>query len=235
MNKEAILNSKRLITLISCLTGIALTFSGLSIFSLFELNKWIGVSIGTGVFVVCAIIAITVRKKAYIAVILLNSVTMGIAISSLYAHFNFFPPVWQTALVAVGTDALFCIFCLLSKTPLFKNHCVICCTVFLLTILTAEIVCAVLVSPYVFGFALFIFLTLAAHNIVLTAKIKTFDDLIKNLAICSFTVLILAIIVVIIVLSQGDGADGVGDLLSGASPSKSTKQKRDPYNFEMLK
>lgn len=235
MDKRAVLNSKRLIVFISCVVSVVLAFTGLAIFSLFDINQWVGVGIGGGVIIVCAVLAIAVKKAAYIPVIIVNALAFGIAISSMYTHFGYFPPAWQTALVTVGTILLFGVFCLLSKTPLFKNHCVICTAVYLICVLAAEILLTIFVSAYLFGFALFLYLTLASHVIVLTVKVKDFDDLVANLAACSFTVLIIAVIVVIIVITQGDGADGVGDFLSGAAPSKSKTKKRDPFNFELLK
>lgn len=232
---KGVLNNKRLATLLSCLINVILTFSGFAVFSLFDLNKWTGVGIGGGILIVCAIIAIIVKKKSYLFVTLINAVAVGIAISSLYTHFNFSPPVWQTALVAIGTAIIFCVFLLLTKTPLFKRHYVICGIVFLTLVLTAEILCMVFVSPYVFGFALFLFMTLAGHVLSLSSSANNFDELIKNLTICSFTVLILAVIIVILIISQGDGADGLGDFLSGASPTRAKRRKLDPYNFELLK
>lgn len=237
MDTKTFLNNKRLTVFIFCVISIALTFAALAVFSLFKINKFVGVGVGTGIIVICAVIALTIKKPSYVPVIIANSLAVGIAISSMYTHFGFFPPVWQLALVALGTAALFGVFCLFSKTPLFEKHHIVCGIVFLLTVLTAEILLTIFVSPYVFGFALFLFMTLAAHVLTLSARAKDYNMLIRNLTVCSFTVLLLAVLIVIAIITEGDGAEAVAELFTasdGKSKPNKTKQFA-PYDFELLK
>ncbi|MGN1061357.1 MAG: hypothetical protein ACI4QN_06450 [Candidatus Coproplasma sp.] len=236
MDTKTLLNNKRLIVFSFCVISVALTFIGLAIFSLFTLNKFVGVGTGTGIVVICGVIALTVKKTSYMPVIIANALAVGIAISSMYTHLGFFPPVWQLALIAFGTAALFGIFCLFTKTPLFEKHHIVCGIVYLLIVLTAEILLTVFVSPYVFAFALFLFMTLAAHVLTLSARAKDLNMLIHNLTVCSFTVLLLAVLIVIAIITEGDGAEAVAELFTASDGSKTNKTKPfDPYNFELLK
>lgn len=244
MNMKTILNSKRLTVLNSkrltvylfCIISVALTFAGLILFSLFKNNKFVGVGFGGGIIIICGVIALTVKKPSYIPVFIANSLAVGIAISSMYSHFEFFPPAWQLALVALGTITLFGIFCLLTKIPFFAKHHIICGILFLLLVLTAEILLTVFVSPYVFGFSLFLFMTLSSHVLCLSAKATNMDILIRNLTICSFTVLLLAIIIVVLIITEGDGAEIAEAFFPDTPSSKGRKgSKVNPYNFETLK
>ncbi|MGN0804816.1 MAG: hypothetical protein ACI4MS_05490 [Candidatus Coproplasma sp.] len=235
MNRNAIINNKRLTVLLFCLISITLTFTGLAIFSLFKLNKYVGVSVGGGAIIICAVIALTFKKPSFITVIFANSLAVGIAISSMYSHFKFTPPLWQLALVAWGTVILFGIFCLLTKTALFAKHHIVCGILFLLIVLTAEILLTVFVSSYVFSFALFLFMSLASHVLCISAKAKDRNMLIRNLTLCSFTVLLLAIVIVVIIITEGDGAELAEAFFPDTPSSKSkTGSKFNPYNFETL-
>ncbi|MGN0805762.1 MAG: hypothetical protein ACI4MC_01880 [Candidatus Coproplasma sp.] len=230
---KTVLNNKRLTVFIFCVISVTLTFASLTVFSLFEASKYIGLSIGIGIIVISAVIALTLKKSAYIPVIIANSTAVGIAISSLYNHFEFFPPVWQSALVALGTLMLFGIFCLLTKTPSFAKHHIVCGIIYLLIVLTAEILLTVFVSPYVFGFALFLFMTLASHLLTLSARAKDSDMLIRNLTVCSFTVLLLALIIVFVIITEGDGAELAEAFVPDNSSAKRKKTYQiNPYIFD---
>lgn len=222
-------SNKRVITLFLCIAQTALTFIGLTAFGYFNFNKWVGVGVGGGIMLLCLIIALILKKKAYLPVMLFNSLAVGIAISSLYTHLGSFPPTPHTALAAAGNALLFGLYCILSRTKLLKSHPIICGLVFLALVLGLEITGAVLISPKVFGFALFLFLNLASHVIALSSVAENPDDLIKKLAVASFAVLALTIFIVIVIISEGDGLDGLGDaLVPDAAPSK---KKKDPFSF----
>ncbi len=224
-------SNKRVLTLFLCIIQTALTFIGLTVFGYFRLNKWVGVGVGGGIMLLCLIIALTVKKKAYLPVILFNSLAVGIAISSLYTYLGNFPPSLHTALAAAGNALLFGLYCILSRTKLLKRHPIICGIVFLCLVLGLEITGAVLISPKVFGFALFLFLNLASHVIALSSVAENPDDLIKKLAVGSFAVLALTIFIVIVIISEGDGLDGLGDAFDAPSISSSSKKKKDPFAF----
>ncbi len=222
--------NKRLITLLSNFISVILTFAGFTVFSLFNVSQWVGVGVGGGIFVVSAVIALAVRKSSYMPVSLVNSLALGITISSLYVYLGYFPPVWQTALVTVGTAGLFGAFCLLTKTAFFETHPIIGGIGFLLVVAVFEILGAIFISPYVFGYALFLFMTLAGYVLVLSCKANDVYGLIKNIAIASFTVLILAVIIVLVILTEGDGAD-IADLFVPDTVTPGKKRKHSPYNF----
>ncbi|MGN0812054.1 MAG: hypothetical protein ACI4MQ_00900 [Candidatus Coproplasma sp.] len=227
MDMKSVLKNKRLTVFLFCVISVTLTFAGLAIFSLFKANKFVGVGVGVGIIIICAVIALIVKKSSYIPVIFANSTAVGIAISSMYSHFNLFPPVWQLALVALGTLMLFGIFCLFSKTPFFANNYILSGIAFLVLVLAAEILLTVFVSPYVFGFALFLFMTLASHVLTLSSRAKDFNILIRNLTICSFTVLLLALIIVLVIITEGDGAE----LAEAFVPDNSSAKRKNRHQF----
>lgn len=230
MEKVGIRENKRLLTLLLCCISTILTFIGLTIFSLVEVSQWVGVGVGGGIFVITGVIALTVRKSSYIVVTMVNSLALGITISSLYTYLGYFPPVWQTGLVTLGTAGLFGVFCLLTKTVFFETHPVLGGICFLSVIAILEILGAVFISPYVFGYALFLFMTLTGYVLALSCRTNDVYELFKNMAVASFTVLILAVLIVLAVLTEGDGAD-LAQLFVPDAAAPGKKKKISPYKF----
>lgn len=98
-----------------------------------------------------------------------------------------------------------------------------------------EILGAIFVSYYVFGYALFLFLALAGYVLVLSVKAEDVHGLIKHIAIISFTVLIFAMFIVIVIVTLGDGADPeiVEIFMDGSATRK--KANTNPYTFNPIK
>ncbi len=235
MEKTALKENKRLLSFISCGISFAATFAALSVFGLFSLNKWTGLSVGAGIFIVSAVIALTVRGKSYVPVAIANSIAFGITVSSLYVYLGQFPSVWQTAAVTACSLILFGAFCLLTKTAFFEAHPVLGGIFFLSVVAVFEILGAIFISPYVFGYALFLFMTLAGYVLVLSVKAEDANGLIKHITIISFTVLIFAMYIVLIILTQGDIADpGIAEVFTGGSATRK-KTHIDPYSFNAFK
>lgn len=235
MDKTALKENKRLLSFISCGISLAATFAALSVFGLFNLSKWTGLCVGGGIFIVSAVIALTVRRKSYVPVAIANSLAFGITVSSLYVYLGQFPSVWQTATVTACTVILFGAFCLLTKTAFFERHPVVGGVCFLAVIAVIEILGAIFVSYYVFGYALFLFLALAGYVLVLSVKAKDADGLIKHIAIISFTVLIFAMFIVLVIVTQGDVADpGIAEVITERGATRK-KTNTDPYAFNAFK
>lgn len=221
-----------------CLTSLGLLsltlllgFISLHIMQLFTISKWVGVSIASGIFVVLLILTIIFlgrkkRKKCkkrnfipYI-VIPINGLANGIAASSLFVYLDEFPKLWHTALLFFALCLLFYIYCVLGKLSFFQNHYVICIGVYTLILIAVGVICFVLVGEAIFALTLLCLIPFFAFLLLLVSQSRNFSELIKFGAYCSFAVLALVIFAVIIVLSQGEVLEGMGNGIDGGLGSR---------------
>lgn len=211
----------------------AISFIVLHIMSLFELNKWVGViSACCVLFLAIMLVLLFSYLAAKICIIALNAISCGLAASSMFTALGTFPPVWQTALLWAGLCALFTIYLLLCNLSFFRLHPFICIALFALLLLGGFITGAVF-DVTILKLALLFWIVFVVFLASCARKADGMTTHFKNLAICSFVMAIVVIIAVIIVLSQGDGLDGIADgfdIPTGTSKNK----KRNPYNFTTL-
>lgn len=207
-------------------TTLLLLFLSLHFMSLFSVSKWIGVSIGGGLFIISLIAEILLRKYKFIYFISIgiNAIASGIAMSSLFVFLNCYPLVWHTALLFVSLCALFCIYCLCTHLPFFEHYRLLCIIVFtILPILSITwIVCTYHDSIWKLTMLSLIPFFAFLISIFLPAKDR-FEHL-KNISYCSFFALVFVILVVILILSEGDAIDG----LDGGSIDFPSRKKKHP-------
>lgn len=210
---------------------IIISFAALHLMEWLDWNKWIGVSVGGGAFIVLLILTLWLRKKFFLHpyVFAANGFACGMAASSLFTHIGAFPPLWQTALLAVGLSAAFGLFCLFTLTPLFKKHYVICALLFFALLITAEILGAVYGPNEIFYLALLYLTSFIGFAVSLAMESETVKRQFKNVTYCSFAVLLIVVIVVLLILSGGDGLDGLDgfDISFGGGGSKKPKSNAD--------
>lgn len=211
----------------------AISFITLYIMSLFELNKWVGViSACCVLFVAMILVLLFSYLAAKLCIIALNAISCGLAASSMFTALGAYPPVWQTALLWVCLCALFIIYLLLCNFSFFRLHPFICIALFSLLLLGGFITGAVF-DISILKLALLFWIVFVMFLATCAKKADGMAQHFKNLAICSFVMAIVIIIAVIIVVSQGDGLDGIADGFDIPSVDPKNK-KRNPYNFTTL-
>ena len=226
------INRKCLATVGLLSLTLLLGFISLYIMGLFTVSKWIGVSVAAGIFIVMAILTIIFRKRKFISYIVIpvNGLANGIAVSSLFVYLDKFPEIWHTSLLFVALCFLFYIYCILTRFSFFQNHFVICICLYTLILLAVGITCLVVVGNTIFALALLCLIPFFAFLLLLVSKSRNFFELLKSGVYSSFAVLALIILVVILVLSQGEALDGLGDGLD-ASFGGSVKNTNNPYDY----
>ena len=228
------LNKKCLATFGILSLTLFLGFSSLHLMQLFSVSKWIGVSIASGIFVVMLVLAIIFRKCKFISciVIPMNGLANGIAASSLFVYLDKFPEIWHTALLFVALCILFYLYCILTKISFFQKHFVICIGIYMLILIAIGVTCLILVDKTVFALALLCLIPFFAFLILLVAQARDFFELMKVGIYCSFSVLALIIVVVLIVISEGNALDGIGDGIGdGITGGVSRGKTRNPYDY----
>lgn len=225
------MNKKTLMSFIAFAGTFAVGLAALHIMLLFDINKWVGVSVGIALLIV-ALVMFCISKKSpawCFAAVVINALGDGIAASSLFVHIGVTPAVWKSAVCFAIMCAAFIIYCLLTNIRVISEHPVIF-TISYVTILLAVLI-TVTVTYVAFRptcyIALLFFVIFIAY--LISTAIDAYDEAeqFKTLAYCSFTALAIIIIVVLIVLSEGDFAPDFGGGGGGTG-----KKKRNHYKLK---
>lgn len=231
------MNKKSLLSL--CLFGASmlLSFVTMHVMSLFDISKWVGVSVGLALFIIMFVLVAVFKRHmaAKIAALIVNPIADGLAISSLFVHLGAYPPIWQTAVSFSVLFGSFLLYLLLTYLPFTRRHYIISMLcyvavvlgVFLTVTLTAEKLCV-----GVFALTLIYFIVFISYFVTLAITAYDIPEHIMHIAYCTFVALALVIIVVLIVISQGDCGDGCDCGGGGGGGIDGGSKKRNPYALE---
>ena len=223
------------------LGGFALTmlicFITMHVMSLFTLSKWVGIGAGTGIFVIMLILAIIFRHNRVLPffIIPVNAIGDGLALSSLYVFLGRYPRIRETAVIFGALMFAFLIYCLLTNIRFLRNHFIISMLLYIVMLLVALIMAAAINNtakdhPQIFYLAFLCMIPFISFFITIAKGAENAAKQIKNMAGGSFAALILIIIAVFIIISQGEGLDGLGDGIGGDIVGGSPR-KRNPYDY----
>ncbi|MDE7395681.1 MAG: hypothetical protein K2M95_06160 [Clostridiales bacterium] len=235
------MTKKCAVSFIICSISLLLVFAAMHFMSLWTVSKWLGVGVGGGALGICLILSIVFRiclahdlvrpkKWRYLpyCIILIASVATGITISSLFVYGGIYPPIWQTALLYACFVALFFLYCPCTHLSFVRAHGNISLTLYAIILLTVSILLLVFFPRTIFLLASISLITLISFLISLPLDADDEEDHIQNLVFCSFGFLIVTILVVLIVISSGEGLDGLDFSGGGAGgPSK----RKNPYDY----
>ncbi len=201
-------------------------------------NQWVGVGIGGGMLVVSFAVCMIFRERRGVkfrraqrfirpAAYLFNALASGIAMSSLYVYLGSAPALWQSAAVWGASVVLFLLYCLLTNLSFVQKFAFPCMLVWCILIYAGVIVCMCLVSGVLFSLAALLCIPFTAFFITLSVDVADAAEHLKNMLYASFGALLVIIIVVLLVISEGEAADGLD-----APPSGTLWRKNyNPYVF----
>ncbi len=223
------MNSKRLLVFITFSLSVIATCIMLNVMALFSVDKYFGLIFASIIFAVCGIITCILRKQFYFIATFINSLATGIAISSLYVHLQATIAIVPTIIASFAFIALFGLYCLLSFLSFFKNHPIISIIIYFILVAAAVTTVMVLLNNSSYAFIPFLLIPFLTQLIVLICDAENINELAKNTAIASFSVLIFVILIVFLIISEGDGADALDIFPDGGT----SKKKKDPYRFNL--
>ena len=200
---------------------------------LIDVNKYVGVGIGSGILAISFVLYMIFRKncklRGWILLFLFASaIGSGLAISSLYVYLGAVPSIIYSFCVWGAYVILFLAYCLFANIPLFKRFPRICMFVYGLLAFAGGIIGIVLSSKIIFSLALMIFILFISYLATIVAHSNNLIEHTKKLALASFIGLFIIVIVVLIVISEGDSLDAL-DVYPGSGSHK--KSKTNPYDF----
>jgi len=191
--------------------------------SFIPLGFWGIFGIGSAILVISGFSAIVLRRKNFVKILamILNAVSMGFYLRSWYINRNFDNSLWLMLLTALLAALYLVVFMLPLLIPAVRRHCGIYLAVFILASIVGY-VCLIIFTKTTWVSTLGYFGLLQLGFCFALLFGGEDSDLLRALQIASYSVLLCALIILIIVL----GGDGIGDLFSGFDiPTGSRKSK----------
>ena len=231
MKKLGIVSLVSLVFLLICSTvAYLLRYSPLD-------NPWWYLVMGLAALALSGVAAMLGRKIAALNIVcfLTSAAALGACIRAWYIFRGFDNPLWLMALVSVAATVYLTVFFLFSKIPVFARHPAPFVSIFLLISLVGYLVLVLATkTTYVSTFGYYMLIEIA-FILAMYAEANSIRELIRTLALSTFSVfgVIVFVAVLIFVGSAGgdcdldgdccelcDCADGCGNLDPG------TKKKR---------
>lgn len=220
---------KRLCTVALFAVFTVLCLCSVQFMSLFDVDQWLGVEIGGGIFALTLIAMIAWHKyfAACAAILAVNAVACGLTVSSIFVALGGYPFIWQTCIFGSCAVALFAAFALIGLTDFFHRHHILYSFLLLVVLVTLLTLGYFYIDKLIFTLALLYLIPFCGMAFVLATYPDNAAGLLKYAACASFCALILLIIVAIIILSEGDVLDSLDlDFGFGGSPKKPKKPKK---------
>lgn len=199
------------ITLVSIISILFLSLSSIIAYVLrygTSENKWMFFGLGIFLLIISGILALSLKKYKTINItcMLINSISLGFLIRAWYLFRGFDNPLWVMLLVSFSAAILLWIYYLLLYIPFFDRHPVLFTVIFIiLSLIGYIIVMCSTTTTFVSTFGYYMIVELA-FIIGLCMESKTYSGLIKNMLYCTYSILVVAIIMGLLMLA-GDGAD----------------------------
>lgn len=183
--------------------------------------------IGFVILIVTGIVSAIVKKNLYFNIIcfIFNAVALGFCLRSWYLYRDFNNELWVQILISLACVAYLLIFYFLLYIPFFDRHFKFYIWTFLILTLIAYIIIIIFSkTTFMSTFGYFVIIEIA-FIFAMCRKEDDFNDLFRNITLSSFSVLIVAIIMLLIMLDC-DGLDAFEfgtDILDVTSPKKKKK------------
>lgn len=228
------MTKKCLVSFITYLIFSAICIAGMHLMLLADVNKYVGVGSGGGILVLALVLYIIFHQnkklKGWVLLFLLASaIGCGLAISSLYVYLGSAPEIIYSFCIWSAYAILFLVYCLLTNIPFFKRHPYICLIVYGILVLAGGIVGIALSSEIIFALVLMLYLLFISFLATILTRSRNLTEHIGVLTIVSFIGLFVVVIIVLLVISQGDGADGV--TFDPAAGGVYVDPKKNPYDY----
>lgn len=217
---------KKLITV----SGLALVFLLVSSTITFllrytSLNALTALTSGAVMMLVNALLAYSVNKNVIGngVSMFINAVALGFCIRAWYLFRGFDNPLWMMYLVSLACVAELYLFYLLAHIPLVNRHGRLFFWIFILASVVAYVLVVIYTkTTFVSTFGYYMIVEVA-FVFALCCSEEGFANLFRAVTIASFSVLIVAVVMAVIMLSSdGFSLDG-GELVGGGKKKKSSK------------
>ncbi len=182
--------------------------------------------IGVGIAIVSLILAISFKiifSMKYVCFVI-NAISLGFMMRSWYIYRELNNPLWVLYLVAIALVLYIILFYLLSYIPsLTKHYGWFCGTYFLVTLIVYVYLIEHIQTTYLSTFGLYLIIQIPLI-IVLCIKSEGNKILFSNILKASFSIFMIALILLIIMFDGDAEIDAIGDSIDLSNPTENKKK-----------
>ena len=184
------------------------------------------------ILAISGIVSLIAKKDLYLNIIcfLLNSIALGFCLRSWYMFRSFDNPFWIVVLISLACVIYLLIFYFLLYIPFFDKHFKAYIWTFIITTFVVYLIVMIFTkTTFVSTFGYFVIIEIS-FIFSMCKRNDSFVELFRNIALSSFCVLIIAIIMLLLML-ECDGIDGFdfgGEMIDFNSPKE---KKNNNYNL----
>lgn len=224
------ITKKCLVSFVAFATTLLLSLAFLCVMSLFSVSKWIGVSVGWGIFFVMLVANIVFfkHKIVYYISVIINAIASGITMSSLFVYIGVFPSILHVVIIFISFCALFYLYCVLARIPFVARHYILFMILYCTLVIVAGSVVCIFCGKTILFTLIMCFIPFLSYFITLVIHAKNFQKNMRNCAFASFSALALVIIVVSLIISEGNFFDGFAPDIES---SWKNRKDRNPYEY----
>lgn len=221
----------RKIGIVSLISFIFLSFCSITEYLLRNItfnDYFIPLLIGFGILIISGIVSAIIKEDLYFNIVcfLFNAIALGFCLRSWYMYRGFDNALWVQILISFACVMYLLVFYFLLYIPFFDKHFKIYIWSFLVLTLIAYILIIIFSkTTFMSTFGYFVIIEIA-FIFAMCKREENFTDLFRNITLSSFSVLIVAIIILLIML-ECDGLDGFDfgtDILDITSPKNKKKK-----------
>lgn len=196
---------------------------------LFE-SPWVPLAIGVGILILSGILSACAKKNIILNSIcfLVNAAALGLCIHAWYMYRCYENSIEVMLLVSLACVVYLLIFYLSLYIPFIEKHINIYIWIFLvLTLVGYLIVMFTTETTYISTFGYYVIIEIA-FILAMCHHQTTVKHLFRDIVLSTYSVLIVAIIIALIMLGADslDGLDGIGDIGVDGGGIKSPKKQR---------
>ncbi len=194
-------------------------------------NAFLLLATGIVIYLVSAAITFFSIKSrlAHIIALCISSVALGCCITAWYAFRSFHNSLPVMFFISLASITYLWIFYFVFKIPFIKRHFGIFFWIYLILSLVGYIlVVALTTTTYVSTFGYYMIIEIAFIYTLCTDSVDM-HEVLRETAISTFSVLVVAILIAVFMLSEGEGLDGI-DSIEGITPSTPAGDKKIKRN-----
>lgn len=222
------MSHKRKIVLLYSIFGFLITSVSIhfGFTYLVGINEWAGLIVGV-LLMICALFIHNLGKHNiifYILSFIVNMIGVGLSITAYYVFKQYSLDLKDFLVACLNAFGLIIGFSLLSVIPWFKRH--IKWMVSLIILMSFGLSLVLWLSVDSFTGLSFYFLNISYFYLIgILAMSESLKDLSKEMSYISFGAFVLISIIVLIIITEGEGLEVVGDGLGGAFDTSNKKRK----------
>ena len=185
-------------------------------------SVWIPFGIGVGILIVSVVVAFSLKKVDFVKYMILiaNSIALGFLIRTWHIFRNYHLDFWMLTLISLMCIVYLLVFYLISLVPLFSKYYKTYIAIFLiLSIVTYILLIIYTTTTYISTYGYYMIIEIG-FILALSVDTKSCKELVKALALSTFSVIIVAIIIGLIMLEADFDLDLTGFDFDFVSPRK---------------